>query len=365
MFFKLIAEFIKKFLFLINILFGVYTLLVYQLVYSANIQHWIGGFISLSFPLVIIGNLLFVFIWLVGRSPKTFLSIGILLLALPLHKRTFRLGLNTAHAGQSDLTVLSYNVMYLDYPSAKKGKASKDGKNIVAAMNEITTDIKCFQELYNNKNVNDLDVISKITEYNPHYVYMHSQKGNDKADGTIGLATFSKYPIINKEEIYWKTNNNGLLATDIVIKEDTIRIINFQLRSMGIRVERMFDENRKINKKETKNILSQLKDGFESRGQEVATLENMINESPYPIIAVGDLNEMPYGYAYGKLKSYLNNAFEDAGKGFGFTYHEILRFLRIDNQFYDTGFFKATKLSTLKKHKSSDHYPVVGEYQIL
>lgn len=365
MFFKLIAEFIKKFLFLINLLFAVYTLLVYQLVYSANIQHWIGGFISLSFPLVIIGNLLFVLIWIFGRSPKVLLSLGILFLALPLHKRTFKLGLNIDKMAQPDLTVLSYNVMYLDKPSATKGKASKDGKNIVAAMNEITADVKCFQELYNNKKISELDAISKITEYNPHYVYMHSQKGNDKADGTIGLATFSKYPIINKEEIYWENNNNGILATDIVFKKDTIRIINFQLRSMGIRVEKMLDENKKINKKETRNILSQLKDGFEARGQEVATLENMIVDSPYPIIAVGDLNEMPYGYAYGKLKTHLNNAFEDAGKGFGFTYNEILRFLRIDNQFYDAGFFKATKLNTLKKYKSSDHYPIIGEYQTL
>lgn len=359
---KFLADFIRKFLFTLNLLFAIYSLLVYQLVFSANIQHWLGGFISLTYPLVIVGNLAFIIIWLLGKSKKVFVSLLILAISIPIKDRTFKLNLGRDTSVQKDFNLLSYNLMYLDNGNIKKKTPTNVGLEIAKAMVEIDADIKCFQEFYSNNEIEQLNMIKRVSEFNPHYVYMHSSKGNDSAMGAIGLATFSKFPVIHREEVYWKTNNNGLLATDIVILKDTVRVINFQLKSMGIRVSKMFNQDRKINKQETRNIFHQLKEGFESRGQEVALLENWIEESPYPVIIAGDMNEMPYGFAYGKLRSRLNNSFEDAGSGFGFTYHQILRFLRIDNQFYDAKKIKVLRLNTLKNYKYSDHYPLLGDY---
>lgn len=363
MFLKSIADFIRKFLFLINILFALYSLLVYQLVFSANIQHWVGGFLMLSFPLVLLGNIFFVLVWILGMSPKAFLSIGIILLSYPVANRTFKF--KSEISGKPDFSLLSYNTMYSDIGNFRKDNSNGITNGISEVAVASNADIKCFQEIYNDNKTKELRLIEKLSKEYPFYVYMHSEKGNDKGNGAIGLTTVSKFPILNKQEVYWKTNNNGLLATDILIKGDTIRVINFQLKSMGIRVRNIIDKDRKIDKKETRSVLSKLKHGFIDRGQEVGILEAWILESPHPVILAGDLNELPYGYAYGKLRSHLNNSFEDAGSGFGFTYRKILNFLRIDNQFYDAKAFKVIKFKTLNEKKYSDHYPIYAEYEIL
>ncbi len=310
-----------------------------------------------------LGNIFFFLVWVFAKSPKALVSLALLFVTFSIRNRTFRF--SSPEEGKVDLSVFSYNVMYMDRQSVSDSKLSKEAKGISGISESIGADVKCFQEFYNNDELSSFNMIRRITKENPHYVYMHSNKGNDHASGFIGLATFSKYPIINKEEVFWHINNNGLLASDIVVKGDTIRIINFQLRSMGIRVQKVLGKDRKIDKKETKNILSQLKGGFQERSHQVLILETWIKESPYPVILAGDLNELPYGYAYGKLRKVLHNSFEDAGSGFGFTYRKILRFLRIDNQFYDPKKFKAVHLETFNHYNYSDHYPLLGQYEII
>lgn len=365
MFLRAVADFIRKFFFLINILFALYSLLVYQLVFSANIQHWIGGFLMLSFPLVLLGNLFFVVVWALGRSVKVLLSLALLLMTWSVKDRTLKLGIKEREAGKTDFSLLSYNIMYADYNNYKREAPGKTVKGISETVVSLEADIKCFQEFYNDEKTYEFDLIRRTATKTPYYVYMHSEKGNDRGKGTIGLATFSRYPIIRKEEMYWPTNNNGLLSTDIVVNGDTIRVINFQLKSMGIRVNRMFDGGHKLNRKETRTVFSQLKNGFSERGNEVGVLETWISRSPYPVIVAGDLNELPYGYAYGKLRRLLHNGFEEAGRGFGFTYRKILSFLRIDNQFFDPAGFRIVNFKTLNQYNYSDHYPVYGEYEIL
>ncbi|MCD8538833.1 MAG: endonuclease/exonuclease/phosphatase family protein [Leadbetterella sp.] len=254
---------------------------------------------------------------------KALLSLALLLMTWPIKDRTLRLGLKEREEGKMDFSLVSYNIMYADYTNYTKDVPGKGGqvrnndapgktvKGISETVVSLEADIKCFQEFYNDEKTFEFDLIRRTAKNNPYYVYMHSEKGNDRGRGGIGLATFSRYPIIGKEEIYWPTNNNGLLATDIVVNGDTIRVINFQLKSMGIRVNRMFDSDRKLNRQETRTVLSQLKNGFSERGNEVGILETWISRSPYPVIVAGDLNELPYGYAYGKLRRLLHNGFEE------------------------------------------------------
>jgi endonuclease/exonuclease/phosphatase (EEP) superfamily protein YafD len=64
------------------------------------------------------------------------------------------------------------------------------------------------------------------------------------------------------------------------------------------------------------------------------------------------------------MKKGMKNAFEESGKGFGFTYNgATLKLLRIDNQFYSSG-LRAVELETLDSVILSDHFPVRGEYLI-
>ena len=86
-----------------------------------------------------------------------------------------------------------------------------------------------------------------------------------------------------------------------------------------------------------------------------------MNNSPHPLILMGDLNEIPYSYTYFKLGENYENAFENAGRGFGFTYNRILFFLRIDHIFSSEK-LKAVQFRTHREVDYSDHYPVSATF---
>jgi endonuclease/exonuclease/phosphatase (EEP) superfamily protein YafD len=80
-------------------------------------------------------------------------------------------------------------------------------------------------------------------------------------------------------------------------------------------------------------------------------------------ILVGDFNDVPYSYTYFTLRNIMDNGFEKAGKGFGFTYNKVLFFLRIDNIFYD----QDLGILDFKTHSEvdySDHYPVSAVFSL-
>lgn len=361
-------KFLGSVVFLVNVLLAFATLLGYQLCYSADVGHWAAGFIMLATPVFIIANIVFLLFWGFTNYRRMWLSGLILLIGIPLMGRSFRFPSfeNTVLTGSSNVSVLSYNVMYCNYSSSKKDKPTALG--IVNALDTLSADIKCFQELYNNDKLTDFRTIYKLTDTHPYYTYMHSAADNNEGQGNIGLAVFSKYPIIRKQEVFWKHNNNGMLLADVVVNEDTVRIINVQMHSMGIRVGKVIEARQNQDeeklKAETKNILSLLKSGFEIRRIQADELSKWIAESPYPTIICGDFNEIPFGYAYGHTNKLLRNAFENTGSGFGFTYNKMPNFIRIDNQFYDDAKVDNYAFETLKKARFSDHYPIRGRYVI-
>jgi endonuclease/exonuclease/phosphatase family metal-dependent hydrolase len=89
-------------------------------------------------------------------------------------------------------------------------------------------------------------------------------------------------------------------------------------------------------------------------------LEHLGN-SPYEVVLMGDLNELPYSNAYFRLSEALQNAFELAGRGFGFTFMRILFFLRIDHIF-STPALKPIQFKTHAEVDYSDHYPISATF---
>lgn len=352
----------------INIILAAASIITFRLVYSANVSHWAVGFVMLATPVLYLLNAAFFLMWLFSWSRKALLSLIVLIFGFPLIPRTFTFHFKEKKVyNTTPFKVLSYNLMYSDAPNYvhKHQKANTIG--ILKTIDTLKADIKCFQELYNWDDFKDLRTIHQLTKNTPYYTYMHSSPSNNEGQGEIGLAIFSKFPIIKKREEYWKLNNNGMLAADIVINKDTIRVLNVQLRSMGIRVEKVIQaqtDDARV-KKETRNIISQLKEGFEVRSRQVMELEKWIIDSPYPLILCGDFNEIPFGFSYGTAKKYLANSFEDRGSGFGFTYNRLPNFIRIDNQFYNAKKFNLLHFQTLSDIPYSDHNPIVGQYQLL
>jgi len=104
-----------------------------------------------------------------------------------------------------------------------------------------------------------------------------------------------------------------------------------------------------------------LRRGFISRAKQIKDLLSSIEECKYKLILCGDLNELPYSYTYFALRNLLDNAFEKAGNGFGFTYNGKLFFLRIDNQFFSKE-ISIHKFMTHRNVDFSDHFPLTATY---
>jgi len=104
-------------------------------------------------------------------------------------------------------------------------------------------------------------------------------------------------------------------------------------------------------------VISKINSAFIKRGYQTDIITEHINDSPYPVIICGDLNDTPTSYAYRILSKGLKDAFTGSGKGFGITYAgENFPAFRIDYILHDD-MFNAVNF-TRNKISLSDHYPI-------
>ncbi len=75
----------------------------------------------------------------------------------------------------------------------------------------------------------------------------------------------------------------------------------------------------------------------------------------------GDINDTPNSYAYYRLTKNHRDAFLELGSGAGFTYLANRIWVRIDYLLYK-GDMSAQYINVIGK-RSSDHYPIYGEFE--
>jgi endonuclease/exonuclease/phosphatase family metal-dependent hydrolase len=341
-----------------------YTLLTYLLSYSLVIDHWFAGFIMMTLPYAQILCFISLVYWVFQRAKRALLPLLVLVLGYSFIQRSF--AWNTREVSpKSAIRVMNYNV-YGMYSTNYETNVEKV-KALKKFIESYTADIKCFQEFYSNAGRKEYRTISLMKKNYPHCAFFPLKEDYYDAKGKTGLVIFSKFPIIHQEGKRFGNAANGYLVADIVAKGDTFRVINLHLWSMGIRVGKVTgkirDQDYEDAKKESQGIVSSLRKGFIHHKEEMNLVKRLIQQSLYPVILVGDLNETPYGRAYGTLRERLKNSFEEAGQGFGFTLNRSPYLVRIDNQFCSTD-WKVTQFRTLRKIRYSDHYPLVADYTL-
>ncbi len=220
-------------------------------------------------------------------------------------------------------------------------------------------DVLCIQEFYHSsleENTMTADSIVKLGEYS----YFHTNPRYDEDyQGVVGVMTFSMHPMVGRGKVVFGQDDvyNGHWV-DLAVGNDTVRVFNLQLRSMSIRwnAERSVREN-------AANIYRRLLIGYEAREVEIAAIERYLLASPYPVIVCADINALPYSSTYRRLRRILDNAFEEKGRGLGFTYRDFPWFVRIDNQFFSPA-LEVTHFEVLPDIAISDHYPIHAHYRL-
>ncbi|AUD04865.1 endonuclease/exonuclease/phosphatase family protein [Spirosoma pollinicola] len=361
---QFITYFFRSLLWSINLLLVIYTCLAYWLLYSLQIEHWSASMVMITLPIAWVLNFIVVCLWLVARPWRSWLSGIVLMIGLIMFgSRTFvwHTPVELASKGKS-IKIFSYNVQSFDmndswamYSSSPRIRRTE---NFVL---RYDAPIKCFQEFFNSTSIPDYDIIKRFRQAGYRYsVFLHPEM-TQTSDGNVGAVIFSIYPIIKSGREPFGAQN-GILWADIKIDNDTIRVINVHLQSMGIRVGKVLKQKGiKAVQRETRGVLGALHTGFTDRKEQELIVEQYIHESPFPVIVTGDHNDTPYSVVYERMRRLLPNSFEDAGRGFGFTYNRLPGFIRIDHQFYSPK-FTVLNFETLNYIGYSDHYPIVGTY---
>ena len=249
---------------------------------------------------------------------RYFFVFGILafLLALPTAYRYIQFSSSTKINDSEVIKVTSYNSMLFDLYNWWHDKETRP--KLFTNLKNINSDILCLQEFYTSEEKGDYDNIDTVmTKLN--FSYFHAEYTETLRDfDHWGIATFSKFPIINKEAKHFaKRGGNIFISSDIKIGDDTIRVINTHLESIHFgwsdyKFIQNFN-NDDVDQDELKgslNIIRRLRKAFIKRATQVEVLHDSIAVSPYPIIVCGDFNDTPSSYTYAILAENLKDALE-------------------------------------------------------
>ncbi len=291
-------------------------------------------------PLLFI-NILFAVYWLLRFRRQVWLSLIVLLIAY-FHFNPF---FEISSEGDADgyyntLSIMSYNVRLFNAYEDVHDK-TEVAQQLEAILKAEHPDILCIQEYY----------AGQETDFSQYpYKFIHFKDAETK----LGHAIFSKYPLMNKGGFDFKNSYNNSIYADAVVGNDTVRIYNLHLQSIGILPSVRFLQDRG-----TERLKERFSERFVQQEEQMRVILKHKEQSPYPTILAGDLNNTSFSYVYRKFKQDMNDAFLERGNGLGSTYKFERYPMRID-------FILSSKKLDVIRFRTidetfSDHHPVSAQ----
>jgi len=272
------------------------------------------------------------------------------------------------------LRLLSANVRIFNvYPQLRRLDPTAPAKAI-AWLAASPADVLCLQEFYQEPaGTRSADgelyrVADRLGPGSGRHGFVSKSLVNS-AGAEFGIAIFSRLPIVGRGEIsFGRLTQNHAMWVDVAGpgRGDTVRIFNTHLQSMSLDEGDIVaaGSSRAGLKSKGRGLLRRFVRGAAARAWQADTLVANIRRSPYPVLLAGDLNDVPYSYAYSQLANELQNAWATVGFGPGNTYHGRLPpLLRIDQQFAGPR-WQVLGCRVHTQIPYADHYPVEGVYRL-
>ena len=327
----------NKVMFFFNIVLTVLTFFAYLLPFMAPKVFPFLSVFTLVMPLMLILNFLFFIYWLLQTKRQMLLSGIFLLLGITFISKFYKFSSKDLPEDKADFTLMSYNVRLFNLYD---WLPQRDIPQVIPAfVKEHNPDIVCLQE-YNK--VGD----KSFSQYKHKFIF--------KMDGQAGQAIYSRFPIIGKGDIQFPGSANNVVYADIKKGKDTLRVYSMHLQSIKISpdIHENFDEEK------SKVIFNRISEAFKKQQLQGELVEKHKSECRYPMIICGDLNNSAFSYVYRSVKGKMNDAFEEAGKGFGKSYNYKYYPARIDYVFTDKS-IEVKEYITFPEFINSDHFPVM------
>lgn len=335
--------------------------------FSANIDpaYYVSpAFFGLGYPIILLTNLIFIVFWIIFNKQLTFISVLAILLSFSAFSNFFQININNKNPDDA-IKVMSYNVRLFDLYNWSDNKTTRD--KIFDQLGGQNADILCFQEFFYTEQKGQFETRDTLLTFleakNYREAYTHKMRGGQY----FGIATFTKFPIVNSGIIKFENDDNNIcLFTDLKINNDTLRVYNLHIASIRFSYDDYkFVENIDAQseadelEKGAKTIYHRLADAFVKRSSQSKTIIAHLKESPYPVLLCGDFNDSPNSYCYKQFSDVLIDSFKEAGTGIGKTYIGSFPSFRIDYILHSEE-LKAYNYITLPE-KFSDHHAIVSK----
>ena len=249
------------------------------------------------------------------------------------------------------LKVMTYNthaMMIGDKLAAKK--------EMLQYINNQGADVVCLQEVLVYKNPSRL-TLPALREAMSNYPYTYYDFKRYNSHRQFGNVVFSRYPLTNKNTIRYESQSNISSQCDVLVGDDTIRLIVNHLESYGLVKEDLQFDTLSMAEIKNSSLVQKLQHAGKLRHQQAREVKRSIRQSPYPVVVVGDFNAIPLSYVYWKVKFGLRDCFLESSFGkLGNTIKKGPLGIRIDY------ILCSRELSPIKcevdRVSYSDHFPV-------
>lgn len=342
----------QKILFGLNIVVIIATLMAYASPFISPEVTSIFSYFGLIYPWLLLLNLLFLAGWVLAKKPLIALASFSIILLGWFHIQSFiNFSSNDDLTTRKSLEVVTFNTQnaYYSFAAKKEKRAAKKEAFTNFIKESFNPDIFCGQEV----GVYAQEILDNALNAD----YKHSIKYK-------GAVIYSKYPIIHKGQIEFNTKTNSCLFADVATPFCTLRVYSVHLQSNNISrdADKVLDEvdlQDRDTWREFSEILSKYKKTSVVRAKQAEELKAHIDQSPFPVILCGDLNDPPQSFTYRLISKNLDDSFLKQGNGLGTTFGGRIPALRIDYIFVDPNL----TLSSHKviKEKFSDHFPVLSK----
>jgi endonuclease/exonuclease/phosphatase family metal-dependent hydrolase len=244
---------------------------------------------------------------------------------------------STGLAQPATVRVMSYNIHHGEGLDKKI-----DLERIAKLILEAKADIVGLQEVDRGcERTQKRDLPAELAKLTGMHV--HFEKNIPYQGGEYGNAVLSRLPIKRAKNTHYKMLRPGEQRGALQLVLDVHgRDVLFMNTHIDYRPD---DAERLMNVEELKAIVSD------------ATKEKQ------PVIITGDFNSLPGSRTHERMKAFLTDAWEIAGKGDGFSYPAEKPIKRIDYIFVSLDSVEPVKTEVLHS-LASDHLPVITELRL-
>ena len=269
-------SFSNKTVFFVNSIAATLLLLAYFLPFIAPKTFPFLAVLSLLVPILLILNILFVIYWLLSLKRQFLLSLIVLIIGYNYMGSFYKISSSKEINSDSDIRIMNYNVRLFNlYDWIPKQNIEEEIEELIESQQ---LDILVVQEYHPNK---DID-LSK-------FKYKYEKLAGKKTK--YGQAIFSNFPIVNSGSVEFPNTANNAIYTDIIKKEDTIRVYNIHLQSLHISED--FENFKSEN---SERLFKRISNTFEMQQIQAELFLEHKRNCPYKMIISGDFNNTAFSY---------------------------------------------------------------------